>query len=79
MKGMSVPERNEYVAALQSKREMLQKKIAGLHNEREQFVADKLKNQATLNTLDSAIIHALRRQAALKNFIIKNNRAGQGS
>jgi hypothetical protein len=70
MKGMSVPERNEYVAALQSKREMLQKKIARLHNEREQFVADKLKNQAALNTLDSAIIHALRRQAAAKNFII---------
>jgi hypothetical protein len=71
MKGMSVKERNEYVAALQSKRETLQKKIARLHDERERFVAAKLKNQATVNTLDSAIIRALRQQAALKNFIIK--------
>lgn len=71
MKGMSAQERNEYVAALQSKREALQKKIARLHNERERFVADKLKNHAAANTLDGAIIRALRQQAALKNFIIK--------
>ena len=68
MKGMSVKERNEYVAALQSKRETLQKKIARLHDERERFVEDKLKNQAAANTLDAAIIRALRRQAAKKNF-----------
>jgi hypothetical protein len=70
MKGMTIKERNEYVATLQGKRETLQKKIARLHDERELFVADKLKNQATTNTLDNAIIHALRQQAAKKNFII---------
>jgi hypothetical protein len=71
MKGLSAKERNDYVAAVQNKRETLQKKIATLHAERERFVADRLKNQATTNTLDSAIIGALRRQAALKNFTIK--------
>jgi hypothetical protein len=71
MKGLTIKERNDYVAALQSKREALQKKIAGLHAERERFVAAKLKNQAATNTLDNAIIDALRQQAALKNFIIK--------
>jgi hypothetical protein len=71
MKGMSIKERNEYVAAMQGKREALQKKIAGLHAEREHFVTEKMKNQAAMNTLDSAIIGALRRQAAAKNFIIK--------
>ena len=71
MKGMSIKERNEYVAAMQGKREALQKKIAGLHAERERFVAEKLKNHAAINTLDSAIIGALRQQAAQKNFIIK--------
>jgi hypothetical protein len=68
MKGMSAQERNEYVAALQGKRETLQKKIARLHDERERFVEDKLKNQAAASTLDAAIIRALRLQAAAKNF-----------
>jgi hypothetical protein len=68
MKGMSAQERNEYVAALQGKRETLQKKIARLHDERERFVEDKLKNQAATSTLDAAIIRALRLQAAAKNF-----------
>jgi len=68
MKGMSAQERNEYVAALQGKRETLQKKIARLHDERERFVKDKLKNQAAASTLDAAIIRALRSQAAGKSF-----------
>ena len=71
MQGMSVKERSEYVAALQGKRETLQKKIAGLHTERERFVEGALKNQAATSSLDAAIIRALRQQAALKNFIIK--------
>jgi hypothetical protein len=71
MKGMTIKERNAYVATWQSKRETLQKKIARLHNERELFVADKLKTQPTANTLDNAIIQALRQQAAKKNFIIE--------
>jgi hypothetical protein len=71
MKGMSVKERIEYVAAMQGKRDTLQKKIAGLHSERERFIESSQKNQPSANTLDSAIISALRQQAALKNFIIK--------
>jgi hypothetical protein len=71
MKGMPAPKRNEYVAALQGKREVLQKKIAGLNGERERFVEAALKKQATAGTLDSAIIDALRRQAARKNFLLK--------
>jgi hypothetical protein len=68
MKGMSAKERSAYVAAQQSKRETLQKKIAALHDERERFVKDKLKNQAAASTLDAAIIRALRNQATGKNF-----------
>jgi hypothetical protein len=75
MKGMSMKERSEYVAAMQGKREALQKKIAGLHAERERFVAEKMKDQAETNTLDSAIIEALRRQAAAKNFTIPKEAA----
>lgn len=68
MKGMTVKERNEYVSALQGKRETLQKKIARLHEERQRFVKDKLKNQAAASTLDAAIIRVLRLQARAKNF-----------
>jgi hypothetical protein len=75
MKGMSLKKRSEYVAAMQGKREALQKKIAGLHAERERFVAEKMKDQAETNTLDSAIIEALRRQAAAKNFTIPKEAA----
>ena len=71
MKGMSAQKRNHYVEALQGKREALQKKIAGLHTERERFVEVKLKNQTATSSLDAAIIGALRQQAALKNFVIK--------
>jgi hypothetical protein len=68
MKGMSAKERNEYVAAMQRKRETLQKKIAVLHAEREKFVREKMKSGSTAGTLDEAIIRALRKQAAGKNF-----------
>ncbi len=68
MKGMSAQEKNDYVAALQGRREALQKKIARLHGERESYVKDKMKNLAAAETLDQAIIRALRLQAAGKNF-----------
>ncbi len=68
MKGMSTKEREAYVAAMQKKRDMLQKKIAALHAEREKFVRDKMKNGSAADTLDEAIIRALHSQAAGKNF-----------
>jgi hypothetical protein len=68
MKGMSAQQKNDYVAALQGRRETLQKKIAGLHEERERFVKNKRQNQAAASTLDAAIIQALRDQATGKNF-----------
>ncbi|TFG74159.1 MAG: VWA domain-containing protein [Chrysiogenales bacterium] len=68
MKGLTVKERNEFVSALQGKREALQKKIARLHDERQRFVEDKMKNQSAAGTLDAAIIRALRLQAKAKNF-----------
>ena len=68
MKGMSLKERRDHVAAMQGRREELQKKIAALHAERERFVRASLKNQAGAGTLDQAIIRALRKQAGAKNF-----------
>jgi hypothetical protein len=68
MKGMSTPERQDYVAATQKKREALQQRIARLHAERQRFVADKQKTGAAAGTLDEAILRALRDQAAAKRF-----------
>jgi hypothetical protein len=68
MKGMSAKERGAYVAAMQGRRDELQKKIAALNGEREKFVREKTKSAAAADTLDEAILRALRRQAAAKNF-----------
>jgi len=68
MKGLSFKERNEYVAAMQGRRDELQKKIAGLSRERDKFVNEKMKSGAAADTLDEAMLRALRSQAAAKNF-----------
>jgi hypothetical protein len=68
MKGMAPPQRAEYVAAMQKKRDALQEKIAALNAERERYVRDKRKDQAGAGTLDEAILGALREQAEKKGF-----------
>lgn len=68
MKGMSLRQRGEYVAAMQQKREALQKQIAALSAERERFVGEQLKNAAAPDSLDGAILRALRAQAKAKGF-----------
>ncbi len=73
MKGMSARERDEYVAAMQGRRDQLQKKIAALNGEREKFVREKTKGSAAAGTLDEAILRALRRQATRKISLSTNN------
>jgi hypothetical protein len=68
MKGMSLKERHEYVAAMQAKRDALQEKIAALNAERERFVKDRMKDQAATGSLDEAILRSLREQAKAKGF-----------
>ncbi len=68
MKGMSAGARLGYVDAMRMQREILQKRIAALHAERERFVQDNMKKQAGAGTLDEAILGALRRQAEKKGF-----------
>jgi hypothetical protein len=68
MKGMAPKERGEYVAAMQLRRDELQKKIARLNGERETFVREKMKSGAAAGTLDEAMIRALRQQASSRHF-----------
>lgn len=69
MKDMSLKERHEYVAAMQTKRDALQGKIAALNAEREGFVKDRMKDRAATGSLDEAILHSLRAQAEKKGFV----------
>ena len=71
MRKMTVEERKEYVAKMQSQRDEIQKKINSLNAERQKFVAEKRKELAIKNgekTLDQALIGAIRAQATKKEF-----------
>ncbi|MBI2839399.1 MAG: VWA domain-containing protein [Acidobacteria bacterium] len=70
MKKMNVEARKAYVDAKAKERERLQAEIKKLNGEREKFVADEMKKNAASgkNTLDAAIVKAVREEAAKKNF-----------
>lgn len=68
MKKMSVEERKDYVARKAAERGELQKKVMALNKEREAFVAAKRKESAKTDTLDTAMVKALRTQAEKKGI-----------
>ena len=68
MKKMSVDERKDYLAKKTSEREALQKKVLALNKEREAFVASVRKESAKTDTLDTAMVKALRSQAEKKGI-----------
>jgi len=73
MKKMSVPQRKEYIRALASSREQLQKEIGVLQRQREQFVAAKRAEMEAAGakpakTLEDAMISSLKAQAKAKGY-----------
>ena len=68
MKKMSKTERKKYIEKKQKEREEIQNKINQLSKERDKYVAEKRKKEAGADTLDDAIITAVRSQAAGKNY-----------
>jgi len=68
MRKMTPQEREAYVDAMAKRRQEIQKKIVTLNGEREKFIVGKLKAQGLDNTLDSAILSAIRELAGKKNF-----------
>ena len=70
MKKMSAKERKEFIAEQAATRAKTQKKIAKLNKEREEYVAKKRKelHNDDEDTLDSALIKSMRKQAVEKNF-----------
>ncbi len=68
MKKMTGKERKQYVKEMQAKREKIQQKINSLNKERDAYVTTKRKEQSQENTLDSAMITAIKQQATKKKF-----------
>ena len=69
MKKMSTKEQAEYVKIKAKDREDIQKKIQKLNEERKKYIAEEMKKQSKDGeTLGSAIIQAVRKQAQARKF-----------
>ena len=72
MQAMNAEQRNAYVAAKAKERGEIQAKIQKLNDQRNQFLAEEMKNGSQQgNTLGSAVKQAVREQAAKKNYTFK--------
>ena len=70
MRKMTLEERKAYVAKKAAEREKIQKEIQVLNVDRKKFVAEKRRELSgdSKNTLDAAMVGAVREQAVNKNF-----------
>lgn len=68
MKKMKKAERKEYVEKLSRKREKIQKDIQELNDKRQKYITQKQKESAESESLDEAILGAVRKQAKDKNY-----------
>jgi hypothetical protein len=68
LRNMSEKEKKEYLAEMHKERKAIQKEINKLNEERKIYLKKEMKLKAEKDTLDSAIIKAIREQAKSKNF-----------
>lgn len=68
MQEMTLTEKENFVSAKAKERQEIQEKIKALDIERRKYIAAKQRERSDDGTLDSAIIKALREQAAEKNY-----------
>ncbi len=77
LKKMSLKEREAYIEKKKSEREKIQKEIQELSQKRKEYIAKKEREEAEksgqgkANTLDAAVIQAIRDQAKKKKFELK--------
>jgi hypothetical protein len=71
MQKMSLTERKEYLDKMGKQREQIQQKINQLNDDRNKYVAQKMLENKNENTLDAAMIKAIREQAKQKNYSFK--------
>ncbi len=68
MKKMTVDERKDYLAKKTAERAEIQQKVLELNKQREAYVSAKRKESAQTDTLDTAMVKALRTQAEKKGI-----------
>lgn len=68
MQKMNAAERKAFIEKNAKERAELQAKIKQLNQEREQYVATRMKEIAGTNTLEAVVISAVREQSAKRNF-----------
>jgi hypothetical protein len=71
MRDMSKNEREKYIKEMSIKREKIKERINKLNAERRAYIEKKLKESGEENTLDRAIIGAVRESAGKKGFVFK--------
>jgi hypothetical protein len=68
MQNMNSKEKKEYIEKKIKEREEIQNDIARLNEERKKYIDSKIKENSESNTLDAAMIKAIRSQATKKNY-----------
>ncbi len=68
MKRMDKREKKQYIDEMKKQREKIQNQISQLQKERDRYVSEKKKEISAEQTLDEALISAIKDQAAKKKF-----------
>ncbi len=71
MQRMSLPERHSYVQQKVKERKAIQDKINSLNVERRKYIAEQQKKNSDENTLDQALLRAVRKQAQQKRYEVE--------
>jgi post-segregation antitoxin (ccd killing protein) len=71
MQKMNVTERKAFIDRKAKERSELQAKIQKLTADRDQYVAQRTKEAAITDTLDTAMISAVREQGTKRNLVFK--------
>ena len=71
MQKMNTAERKAFIDKKAKERNELQAKIQKLTSDRDQYVAQPTKEAASTDTLDTAVISAVREQGAKRNLVFK--------
>lgn len=71
MKTMNKEEKEKYIKENKTERKLIQKQILELNKKREDFILKKQKATKAENSLDQAMIKAIKKQAKAKNFVFE--------
>lgn len=71
MQKMDTQDRKRFVEKMKKEREQIQLQIQKLNDERRKYVTQIRHKRAEENTLDSAMVEAVREQAVKKNYVIE--------